>query len=239
MTMPTITLSFDDGHAQDLRTLDLLAARGLKASFYVAFNDPGRMQIAEPDVRRIAAAGHEIGSHTLSHKVLVTQPPAQVRRELAQSKARLEDIVGSAVTALSYPLGYANADVVAAMRETGYTVGRTQTLFRAGPVTDPLRMPISIDATPMSRPGAFKQSLREANLAGFAAWGATGFATDPGALLGPLLVRARRGGVFHLYARSWELTRDGGWARFEALLDRLARLDGFAYRVNSAAALES
>ena len=234
--MPTITLSFDDGHADDLRALDLLETRGLKASFYVAFNDPGRMQIAEADVRRIADAGHEIGSHTLSHKVLVTQSAAQVRRELAESKARLEDIVGRPVTALSYPLGYVNDAVEAAMRETGYTLGRTQTLFRAGPVGDPLRMPISVDATPTPRLAAFKQSLREANGAGFAAWAATGFATDPAALLGPLLARARHGGVFHLYARSWELTRDNGWSRYTSLLDRLSGLTGFVYATNSGVA---
>ena len=233
MAAPTITLSFDDGHTDDVRAIDLLDARGLKATFYVAFNDPGRMQIAEADVRRIADAGHEIGSHTLSHKVLVTQSPERVRRELAESKARLEDIIGRAVTALSYPLGYVNDAVIAAMRETGYTLGRTQTLFRAGPVGDPLRIPISVDATPTPKLAAFKQSVRETNLGGLAAWAGTGFATDPAALLGPLLARARSGGVFHLYARSWELTRDGGWERYEAMLDRVSGLPGFTYRTNS------
>ncbi len=236
-TTPTITLSFDDGHSDDLRTLDLLAARGLKATYYVAFNDPGRLQIEEADIRRLADAGHEIGSHTVSHKVLVNQSPARVRSELRDSKARLEDIVGTAVTALSYPLGYTNGDVLAAMRETGYTVGRTQMLLRADAPGDPLRMPLSVDATPQGHLAMLKPMLRDGNTAGLATWAASGFSTDPEALLSPLLARAARGGVCHIYARSWELTRADRWPAYERILDAVAHRSGFVYATNSAAAL--
>lgn len=235
---PTITLSFDDGCPDDFRALDMLLARNLKATFYVTFNDPGRPEISVDEMRRLSEAGMEIASHTLSHKMLVLQSPAQVRRELSESKARLEDITGAPVTALSYPLGYLNADILRAMAETGYKVGRTQVLFRTGPVKDLLRMPITVDATPRPAFETAKHAVRDMNAAGLAAWTGLGLATDPEAQLPPLLAATRRnGGVFHLYARSWELRQQNRWDAFERMLDRISGLPGVAYRTNSAAAL--
>ena len=41
-----VTTSWDDGHSTDLRVAELLAAHGLKGTFYVAFNHPNRPEIA-------------------------------------------------------------------------------------------------------------------------------------------------------------------------------------------------
>jgi len=48
-------------------------------------------------VKDIAARGHEIACHGLSHRLVYEQSPTEFRQETAQSKNLLEDITGSAV----------------------------------------------------------------------------------------------------------------------------------------------
>ena len=60
---PYIAMTFDDGPHPVLtpRLLDVLKARGIKATFFLI----GQNAAEYPDiVRRIAAEGHEIGNHT-------------------------------------------------------------------------------------------------------------------------------------------------------------------------------
>lgn len=47
----------------------------------------------------------EIGSHTVTHRVLAEMPADLQRSELIQSKDQLEDILGRPVTNFAYPYG--------------------------------------------------------------------------------------------------------------------------------------
>ncbi len=69
--------------------LDLLAKRGVHATFFVL----GWVARKHPEiVRQISAAGHEIASHGMSHRLIYTQTPAEFRRETHDAKALLEDL---------------------------------------------------------------------------------------------------------------------------------------------------
>lgn len=87
-------LTFDDGPdpVWTPRVLDILAACGARATFFVV----GTHARAHPGLlRRIAAEGHEIGNHTGSHRHpwLLTAPAA--RREVRNGTETIADIVGS------------------------------------------------------------------------------------------------------------------------------------------------
>lgn len=70
------------------RLLDLLARRGVRATFFVL----GWVARKHPEiVRRIAASGHEVASHGMSHRLVYTQTPEEFRRETRDAKALLED----------------------------------------------------------------------------------------------------------------------------------------------------
>ena len=73
----------------------------------------------------LAAGGFEVGSHTLSHRDLTRLDPKTLRRELADSRAILEDRLGSVVTSISYPFGRFSARVIEEALEAGYTRGFT------------------------------------------------------------------------------------------------------------------
>jgi polysaccharide deacetylase family protein (PEP-CTERM system associated) len=80
--------------------LDLLDAAGVTATFFVL----GWVAEHRPDVvRRLAAEGHEIGSHGWCHEKLYDLEPDRFRREEADVKSRLEDLAGSAVLGFRAP----------------------------------------------------------------------------------------------------------------------------------------
>ncbi len=63
---PYIAITFDDGPHGSLtpRLLDILAARNVRATFYVVGENVKRQPAL---MRRMAAAGHEFGNHTWTH----------------------------------------------------------------------------------------------------------------------------------------------------------------------------
>jgi len=237
--MPTtiVTTSWDDGHPTDLRLAERLAAYALKGTFYVALNHPGSKDIGDDEIRALQRMGMEIGSHTLSHRLLTGRPVDEVRYELSESRARLEDITGGPVVSFSYPEGAFTAAACSVLTETGYTLGRTTMAFRTPTSFDPARMPISIDFRRASRIALARHALRDANVAGLADWlRLARLETDP-VRLGKLLFDAalNNGGVFHVNARSWEIDGNHLWQDLDSLLGHVAHRPGVHYATNSEA----
>ncbi len=87
-----LAMTFDDGPHPKLtaRLLDLLAQRGVKATFFVV----GRNVRTYPAlVRRMIAEGHEVASHTDTHPSLTKLSEAGIRQELERTE---EAIVAAA-----------------------------------------------------------------------------------------------------------------------------------------------
>ena len=107
-----------EGNTQ--RLLDLLAETRATATFFVL----GWVARRHPSlVRRIAAAGHEVASHGMDHRMLTEQSPETFRVDARDSKALLEDVSGAAVLgfrAPSYSVGRSTLWAVDVLAETGY-----------------------------------------------------------------------------------------------------------------------
>lgn len=71
-------------------------------------------------VARVADAGHEVGSHTHSHRHLSELAAGERREELATSKERLESVAGTPVTGFRAPSFDLSADLFDLLAETGY-----------------------------------------------------------------------------------------------------------------------
>lgn len=70
------------------RLLAMLESRGVRATFFVL----GWVARKYPEiVRAITAAGHEVASHGMSHRLVYTQTPQEFRQETVDAKALLED----------------------------------------------------------------------------------------------------------------------------------------------------
>jgi peptidoglycan/xylan/chitin deacetylase (PgdA/CDA1 family) len=72
------------------------------------------------EVRTAAAEGFEVGSHSLNHVRLAGLPAADLRREIADSRAALEDLLGQHVTSFCYPYGNWDAAAASSVADAGY-----------------------------------------------------------------------------------------------------------------------
>jgi peptidoglycan/xylan/chitin deacetylase (PgdA/CDA1 family) len=88
-----VVLTFDDGplpHNSN-QILEILAAQCVKATFFTI----GRMASASPEgVRKLAAAGHSIGSHTQNHPLTMNHMP------IDRAKQEIDDGIASVKAAL-------------------------------------------------------------------------------------------------------------------------------------------
>jgi peptidoglycan/xylan/chitin deacetylase (PgdA/CDA1 family) len=148
-----VVLTFDDGF-EDFhgRAMPLLDKYGFTATVFVtsgwiqdagahsAPGRPGRM-LTWSQLAEAAKAGMEIGAHSLGHPQLDQIPGQQLRAELQESKARLEDGLGFAVPGMAYPFGYYNARVAEVTREVGYRYGYAVRNVIARPASDLFAVP--------------------------------------------------------------------------------------------------
>lgn len=104
------------------RLLELYAQYNVKATFFYT----GRIATLYPEVVKMAqAAGHEIGSHGLTHEVeqaFDVLPLKEQVNHLKRSKAILEDISGQEVISFRAPAARVNYDLPLALEEAGFKV---------------------------------------------------------------------------------------------------------------------
>jgi peptidoglycan/xylan/chitin deacetylase (PgdA/CDA1 family) len=91
------------------------------------------------DLRMLADAGWEIGSHTCSHPHLTRLADAGLAAELASSRRCCEEMLQRPCRSLAYPYGDHDARVVRATQAAGYDAAATLPEQVASP--DPLRWP--------------------------------------------------------------------------------------------------
>lgn len=85
---------------------------------------PSHRPLSSDELHQLAADDLiEIGAHTLHHSLLSALPEDAQRREIVESKAMLENLVGREITSFSYPYGgrrdYSRA-TVALVRDGGF-----------------------------------------------------------------------------------------------------------------------
>lgn len=150
-----VLLTVDDGYVDDVRTiLPQLQARHMVATFYIItarFHEPGFVN--ETEVRRLDAAGMDVGAHTRTHVPLNAVPTAEMKGQILGSRNDLQRVLGHPVQWFAYPYGSYNAAVVAEVRKAGFvlavtTQGGTRASAQA-PLTIP-RIHVGRAATPAS-----------------------------------------------------------------------------------------
>ncbi len=96
-----VVLTFDDGPTKwTAKILDVLAARGVKATFFVI----GSRVAERPDlVRRMYDEGHEVGVHTYTHANLANVPSWRRQVELDQTELAIASATGHTTDLLRPP----------------------------------------------------------------------------------------------------------------------------------------
>jgi peptidoglycan/xylan/chitin deacetylase (PgdA/CDA1 family) len=150
----SVILTFDDGF-QDFADIawPVLERHRLPAMVYLPVDHVGRSEnwrgIASPPrrlmdwatIRRLADAGCHFGSHTLSHPALPALAPADLERELTQSRRIIEDRLSRDIRHFAPPYGLADARVRAAIGRAGYATSVSTRLASATSDSDPMDLP--------------------------------------------------------------------------------------------------
>jgi peptidoglycan/xylan/chitin deacetylase (PgdA/CDA1 family) len=134
---PRVLITFDDGFDDVHReAMPVLARLGLKATAFVVTGhvdgtsrwltgdgEGDRRVLSWTQLRELAAAGVEIGSHSHTHPQLDTLPKTLADEEIVRSRSILEDRLQVPVTSFAYPYGYHSARIKSQLREHGYVSG--------------------------------------------------------------------------------------------------------------------
>lgn len=106
---------------------------------------PNDLMMTTEQVKSMRRAGMQIGAHTVSHPILARLPRPEARREMADSKTRLEEILGERVSLFAYPNGKPGEDFgdehTALAREIGFDAAFTTAPSAAMPGCDIMRIP--------------------------------------------------------------------------------------------------
>lgn len=156
---PTVSFSFDDGFRSNLAAAAVLEEVGARGCFFVPTGFVGidsvedarafygtRKGVDEPamtwaELESLVARGHEIGSHTVTHRVIATIGSQEVVDEVAGAREILEARLGQGAH-FAWPLGrfrhfsaegarivQAAGHVSCASAERGAHVGRSVSPF--------------------------------------------------------------------------------------------------------------
>lgn len=113
-----LALTYDDGpnDPHTLQLLDVLARHAVPATFFLI----GKYVQQCPDiVREIVKAGHTIGNHTFTHPLLIFKSEAEIRKELTDGTAALQDATGNDIHLFRPPFGGRRPAVLRIARELG------------------------------------------------------------------------------------------------------------------------
>jgi len=120
-----ILITFDDG-TQSIydSALPVMRKYGFTGVAYIVnnyMNSQDQLYMRPEQVKQLAAAGWEIGSHSLSHPPdLITFAPERQRNEVVESRKQLEAELGVPVLSFAYPFGVLDGSIVDYVHYAGY-----------------------------------------------------------------------------------------------------------------------
>jgi peptidoglycan/xylan/chitin deacetylase (PgdA/CDA1 family) len=127
-----VGLTFDDGYADFATTaVPILRRYGFTATVYVlaerlgGVNEwdqgaPRKRLMTAAQVRAVASAGMEVGSHGLRHVSLPTLSQSELTTEVEHSRTALSGLLDRQISGFAYPYGHFDDREVEAVRAAGY-----------------------------------------------------------------------------------------------------------------------
>ncbi|MFA9378639.1 MAG: polysaccharide deacetylase family protein [Lachnotalea sp.] len=116
---PQVALSFDAawGNEDTGKILDILAKYDVKVTFFMT---GGWIESFPEDVKKIAAAGHDLGNHSENHKQMSQLSKEECLEELKSPHDKVKELTGVEMNLFRPPYGDYNNTLIEAANEAGY-----------------------------------------------------------------------------------------------------------------------
>lgn len=217
--------SWDDGSPHDARLAEMLAAYGLKGTFFVPINNMEGRPVMGADTIRELDSHFEVASHTRDHQYLTTIEQGAASRQVRDGKVMLEDMLGHAIPGFAYPGGKYTPAVISLLPELGIEYARTVENLCYSRGTDQYRIPTTLQFYP-HRPIVYaKNFLRYGG--SMEKIPALYQAFSSASLNRRLIAMARycsdHNAFFHLWGHSWEIDEFNLWGDLANFFDYLTR----------------
>ena len=120
-------LTFDDGNLSDYEiAYPILSERGVGAIFFLIVEKIGKKgYLTWSQIEEMSRNGMTFGSHSMTHKSMISLSKKDVLKEFCQSKGILEDKTGDPITSFSFPFGDNSRELNQVCFEAGYTLAFT------------------------------------------------------------------------------------------------------------------
>jgi len=120
-----LLITFDDGHLNNYTAaFPIMQKYGFTGVLYIVANYMGADQYMNADqIKEMANAGWEVGSHSISHSDLTSLEPYRQRYEVVESRTLLEEALGVPVLTIAYPFGVSDSSVIDYAHFAGYIGG--------------------------------------------------------------------------------------------------------------------
>ncbi len=125
-TVPTtiVSLTFDDGNADQMAAAAVLKANGLVGTFFITTSWIGQPTwLTRANLNTLAADGNEIAGHTVTHPDLTTISSSAATAEICNGRTTLIGW-GFNVTNFAYPFASENSRVEQLVKNCGYASAR-------------------------------------------------------------------------------------------------------------------
>lgn len=118
----TVIITFDDGNQDNYEyAFPIMQKYGFIGAIYIVAN---RLRaegfLSAEQLQEMAAAGWEIGSHSMTHTDLTDVFAHKIREELLDSRLRLEHEIGVEVRSFAYPFGSFASELASRVENYGY-----------------------------------------------------------------------------------------------------------------------
>jgi peptidoglycan/xylan/chitin deacetylase (PgdA/CDA1 family) len=127
-----VIITFDDGNEDNYtNAFPSMKKYGFTGVLYIVYyymDQPNYLSTSQ--IKEMAAAGWEVGSHTLTHQALIS-PFVDVRAEVVESRKYLQQALGVPILTFAYPFGESNSAVTDYVHFAGYIAGMGATGFAA------------------------------------------------------------------------------------------------------------
>jgi peptidoglycan/xylan/chitin deacetylase (PgdA/CDA1 family) len=120
----TVSLTFDDAWSSQSVVGPMLAAKGMRGTFFVNSGNIGSSGfLTWPQLQSLQSAGNEIAGHTINHVDLPTVDLTEARRQVCQDRRALLS-QGLNVSDFAYPYGDYNTSIESIVQACGYNSAR-------------------------------------------------------------------------------------------------------------------